>query len=136
MAGVAQCVSRSCTSGWSDWIHGELWLTPVALVRRRLSLADTMANGIGPTVRAPLPVADAGWFDHYREAIVAEHRTNRFIPFDAIATARLRSGVLNDALRITLRDGTHHRLLWLTKDPAHAILFGALPGLLGARLTR
>ncbi|BCJ39498.1 hypothetical protein GCM10010168_62540 [Actinoplanes ianthinogenes] len=136
MTGTAQCVSRSCTSGWGDWIHGELWLTPDALVRRRLDLSETMANGTGPTVRPPLPVAGADWFAYHREAILAEHRTNRYFAFDAIATARLRHGILNDALRITLRDGTRHRLLWLTSDPAHAILFGALPGLLGPRLFR
>ena len=31
---MAECVTRSCTTGWLDWIHGELWLTPTGLIPR------------------------------------------------------------------------------------------------------
>ncbi|BCY11837.1 hypothetical protein [Actinoplanes sp. L3-i22] len=132
MPDVAECVSRSCTTGWLDWIHGELWLTPWALVRRRLTLAETMSNGYGPTVRLPLPQLDAAWLNP--GTILSEHHTNKFILYDSIAAAQLVKGTVSGALRITLHDGTRHKLLWLNNDPAHAVLFAHLPAVLGSRV--
>jgi hypothetical protein len=126
---LAQCISRSCTTGWLDWVHGQLWLTPAGLIRRRLTMAESKANGLGPTVSEPLITVDVSAFDTVR--LLAEHRTNKILYFDAVSRARLVKGVTADGLRLTMRDGAHHKLLWLTRDPAYAILAAALPGALG-----
>jgi hypothetical protein len=41
VGGSARLISRSCTTGWLDWGHGELWLTETALVRVRRSRGHT-----------------------------------------------------------------------------------------------
>jgi hypothetical protein len=129
---TATCVTRGCTTGWADRVHGELWLLPDALVRRRLSFAATQANRYGPTVAAPLPEADPATF--VPAEILAAHRTNKFLPFGSIAKAQLFRGFTAHGLALTTTTGTRHKLLWLTADPAHAILSDALPSLLGERL--
>jgi len=134
MTDVAQCLSRSCTTGWFDWIHGELWLSTTSLVRRRLSLAVTIANGVGPTVRTPLPEVQLSGLALAR--LLGGHRTNRFVDFDAVAQARLVKGMTSDALRLTMRDGTRHKFLWLRRDPAYAVLSSTLPVALGGRFSQ
>ena len=131
---VAECVTRSCTTGWFDWIHGELWLTPTALVRRRLSLEKTGAHGLGPTVGQPLERADVSELDLDR--LLAEHPTNKVIAFSDVARARLVRGVTAHGLRVRMLDGRRHKLLWLTRDPAYQILGEALHAALGERLRR
>ncbi|MFI0965852.1 hypothetical protein ACH4S8_31330 [Streptomyces sp. NPDC021080] len=116
----ARLLTQSCTTGWGDWIHGELWLLPHLLVRRRLGFTATLANGKGPTVVTPLPEADASAAAVTQ--IRAEHRTNKVIPLADIASARLRRGVTADRLDLLMRDGSQHKLLWLPSDPAHDVL--------------
>jgi hypothetical protein len=42
MAYVApQLISRSCTSGWFDWVWGDLWLTEDALFRVSRGMTET-----------------------------------------------------------------------------------------------
>ena len=129
---TATCVTRGCTTGWADWVHGELWLLPHALVRRRLSFAATQANRYGPTVAPPLPSADPASF--VAADILAAHRTNKFLPFAAIAKAQLFRGFTAHGLALTMTNGARHKLLWLTADPAHAQLADALPSLLREHL--
>ncbi|AWZ16800.1 hypothetical protein [Streptomyces sp. ICC1] len=47
----AHLLAASCTTGWLDWFHGELWLLPDSLVRIRSGFADTVVNSISPGVR-------------------------------------------------------------------------------------
>jgi hypothetical protein len=129
---LAQCLSRSCTTGWLDWVHGELWLSRVGLIRRRLSWGESRSHGLGPTVGTPLPESEFSSFDLV--ALLAEHPTNKVIYFDAVGTARLVKGRTTDALRLTLSDGNQHKLLWLRRDPAYEILSYSLPVALGDRL--
>jgi hypothetical protein len=129
---LARCLSRSCTTGWLDWVHGELWLLPTGLVRIRLSMAETKQHGLGPTVPPELPQTDPGRFDFAQ--VRAGHPTNKAIHFDAIARANLARGIGSHGLRLVLRDGAKHKLLWLARDPAYAVLAATLPDLLGDRL--
>jgi len=131
VTGLARCLSKSCTTGWLDWVHGELWLSPAGLIRRRLTLAETRAHGLGPTVSEPLPEAEFTDADLTR--VAAGHPTNKVIAFDTVAHARLVRGATADGLRLVLRDGTRHKLLWLTRDPASAVLLTALPAALQDR---
>ncbi|MCG8919131.1 hypothetical protein L6E12_25455 [Actinokineospora sp. PR83] len=133
MEGSSQLISRSCTTGWADWIHGELWLSPTELVRRRLSLNASRANGYGPSVSDPLPVVPVGDLDHGR--VLAEHRTNKVIAFGEVDSATLFRGRTAHGLKVVMASGQRHKLLWLVRDPAFAILSGALPQRLGSRLS-
>lgn len=133
MTDDATLISRSWTTGWADWIHGELWLLPDGLARRRLTLRETRANGNRRTVPDPLPrIATQSLTP---KLAAADHRTNKLLAFRDIATARLHRGALTDRLALTMRDGKQHKLLWLSRDPAHDILDNALGEALGQRLT-
>ena len=129
---MAICLTRGCTTGWRDWIHGELWLLPDALARRRLNFGATQANRYGPTVGEPLPQSEPVGFRAHE--ILAGHRTNKFIPFAEIAKAQLFRGFTAHGLAVATTDGKSHKLLWLTADPAYGILTESLPALLGERL--
>ncbi len=126
-------ISRGCTTGRLDWVHGELWLLPFALVRRRLGHLATQANGLGRTVPDDLPWTDVP--AHALAQVPAGHRTNKVIPFAAVARAQLVRGLTANALRLVMTDGTRHKLLWPTSDPAYDILAGTLPAVLGDRFT-
>jgi hypothetical protein len=43
-------ITASCTTGWLDWIHGELWLFPDGLLRASTGLGTTLTNGVVRTV--------------------------------------------------------------------------------------
>ncbi|MFF1764763.1 hypothetical protein [Streptomyces sp. NPDC058249] len=129
----AQLLARTCTTGWLDWIHGERWLLPTGLVRVRSGLMDSVANSFGSSLWTPSPGHAVG-FDP--TAVLAAHRTNKIIPFDGIDSARLHSGVTTSGLTVTMVDGTRHKLLWLSSEPAHRVLTDRLLPMLGARLIR
>lgn len=131
MTGLARCLSRSCTTGWLDWVHGELWLSPAGLIRRRLTWNESKAHRLGPTVGEPLP--EALFSDADLTRVTSAHPSNKVINFDAVARARLVRGVTADALRLAMRDGTRHKLLWLPRDPAYRVLIATLPAALGDR---
>src|SRR3984893_9691580 len=40
-------LTTSCTTGWADWVHGELWLCPDGLLRLSLGLATTITKSLG-----------------------------------------------------------------------------------------
>lgn len=131
---VARLITRSCTTGWADWIHGELWLSPDLLVRRRLTLQATRAHENRRTVPEPppeVPVASLGV-----DEIVNAHSTNKVLPLDAVLEARLHRGILSDRLALRMHDGSRHKLLWLKVDPAYGILTQALDERLGHRLRK
>ncbi|WP_433892044.1 hypothetical protein [Streptomyces sp. CA-111067] len=127
-----QLVARTCTTGWLDWIHGNLWVMPNCLLRTRSGLLDTVANSYvsGTSARK------SGHSVAYDPAaVLAAHRTNKIIPFDRIATARLHRGLTTSGLTVLMTDGTRHKLLWRSSDPAHRLLKDRLLPILGPRLT-
>ena len=120
----ARLLTASCTTGWGDWIHGELWLLPDALVRVRNNLLTTIAHQNRPTVPNEPVVHE---FDEGElERLVRGHKTNLWIPADQIVAADLRKGVLSSRLSLALADGRRIKLLWLARDPAAAPLKDAL----------
>lgn len=129
----AQLMARTCTTGWLDWIHGELWLTPTCLLRVRSGLMDSVVNSFG----SGLPARDQGRTVGYDpDRVLTGHRTNKLIPFPDIARARLRGGITTSSLTVDMRDGTRHKLLWKSSDPARRLLTDRLLPILGARLIR
>jgi hypothetical protein len=134
---LAYLISRSCTTSWLDWVHGELWLLPSGLVRTSIGFRGTRDNatrtGIGRTVPEPLPHRPVTSFDLGR--IADARRTNKVLLYDRIASATLVRGVTAHGLRLTMADGRRHKLLWLIRDPAHTVLSEVLPGVLRERFT-
>ncbi|MFI1092225.1 hypothetical protein [Streptomyces sp. NPDC020917] len=128
----AQLVARTCTTGRLDPVHGTLWITADSLVRIRSGFAVTALQGFGVGTSAkksgrPLCYAPAD--------LLAAHRTNRVIPVASIARAHFRRGLATTSFTVDLADGTRHRLLWLSNEPAQRLLTDRLLPLLGNRLT-
>jgi hypothetical protein len=116
-------VTASCTTGWFDWIHHELWLCDDGLLLVRLDLTTTRAHGRGPTVMAPLPrraVSD----EEVAEA--ADGGRPSWIPNSEIVAASGRRGRMTDRLSLGLRGGSARKLLWLKDDRADIPLAAAL----------
>lgn len=43
-------VSSSCTLGWTDCVHGDLWLLEEGLLRIASDVAATFRGGVGPAI--------------------------------------------------------------------------------------
>lgn len=125
-------LAASCTTGWLDWFHGELWLLPDSLVRARGGFVDTVVNSISPGVREHTATSVIGYNP---AAVLKGHHTNKVIPFDGITHASLHRGLTTSGLTVTMTDGTRHKLLWLSSEPAHRVLTDRLLPVLGSRLT-
>lgn len=109
-------LTASCTTGMTDWIHGELWLCPDGLLRRALDFLTTVRHGPGPTVdvanrpRRTFRPAEI-------ESILASGRRNMWIPRVEVRGARLDVGLLPQmSLTLDLRGGRSRKLLWLPSD--------------------
>jgi hypothetical protein len=117
-------LTASCTTGWRDWVHGELWLFPDGLLRVRSGLLQTIAHLNERTVSDE---PEAQLFDPDElERLRRTHHTNLWIPANEIAAADIRSGALSCRLSLTLVGGRRIKLLWLRADPAAAPLTQAL----------
>ncbi len=117
-------MTASCTTGWLDWIHRELWLCDDGLLLIRLDLKATRAHEKGPTVSATLrrrPVRDK----EVTEAEAAGKRVS-WIPAGEIVAASGHRGRTADRLSLDLRDGASHKLLWMSVDRADIPLLAAL----------
>jgi hypothetical protein len=117
-------VTASCTTGWRDWIHRELWLCDDGLLLVRLDLKATRAHEKGPIVSATLrrrPVRD----EELTEAEAAGKQLN-WIPANEIVAASGRRGRMANRLTLDLRGGTRRKLLWMNVDRADIPLLAAL----------
>jgi hypothetical protein len=121
---VGNLISASATTGWTDWIHGELWLLPDGLLRVALSVEETRRHGARRTV--PEELVSHSFESRDIAARLANGKRNVWIEADQIARASLRGGIKNDRLKLWLQDGTTVKLLWLSVDPASAHLRPAL----------
>jgi hypothetical protein len=121
---TGRLISASCTAGWLDCIHGELWLLPEGLLRLRLGLLKTVAHMNLRTVRGELPTRE--FVDDEIVQLVARHRTNIWVPAADISQADVHEGMTVSRLALTLADGRHRKLLWLRSDPAAEYLRRAL----------
>jgi hypothetical protein len=117
-------LSASCTTGWLDWLHGELWLLPDGLLRVCAGLAATLSHEYGPTV--PDAPVYRDFDDSEITKIVATNKRNLWIPADQIARGSLANGLASGRLNLLMTDGRKIKLLWLESDPAHEPLRAAL----------
>ncbi|MFF5964040.1 hypothetical protein ACFY64_09860 [Streptomyces collinus] len=128
----AQLIARTCTTGWLDWIHGELWLLPDQLVRIRGGVPATMTVGLlGPELATPDTFRTLA---HDPGTIRSAHRTNKVLPLAEITKARIHGGLTTSGMTLSMSDGSRHKLLWMSMEPARGLLRDRLLPLLGPRL--
>src|SRR2546423_4260585 len=84
---TGRLVSASCTTGWLDWIHGELWLLPDGLLRLRTSLRTTRSHRQVNVLTAGGALPTRRFADKEIEQLAARHRTNLWIPAEQIVAA-------------------------------------------------
>src|SRR5690242_14372703 len=113
---IATLLTASVTTGWLDWIHGELWLFPDGLLRVPLGLTTTIRQGMGPTVNSMQPVYCS--FDTQMRAMLLASRKNTWVPHESIQTAYLHRGISTDRLRLILKDQRSITFLWFPWDEA------------------
>ena len=105
--GQGRLVTASCTTGWLDWIHGELWLFPDGLLRSSTGLKTTWAHGrekarrdhdrargraAGVVQTVTGEPRSREFADGEIERIVASRRRNLWIEADRIKRADLNVG--------------------------------------------
>jgi hypothetical protein len=117
-------ITASCTTGWVDWIHGELWLLPGGLLRVRSGLGATIGHANQPTV--PDEPLRRQFSPSEIEQLQRQHKTNLWIPADAIVSASIFNGPLSGRLALKLTDGRRVKLLWLRADHSSEPLEQAL----------
>lgn len=128
-------ISRSTTTGWLDWEHGELWLAPDGLLRRRRGWAksvagvglvhDMLATNADPEIRQPFTSG---------EVDLVVRRGGLWIPAAEIQAARLRPGIITGRLGLTLADGRSVKLLWAKSTLTYDSLHDAISHWLNGRL--
>ncbi|HEY4387072.1 MAG TPA: hypothetical protein VGN34_21660 [Ktedonobacteraceae bacterium] len=125
-------LTASATTGWLDWIHGELWLLPTGLLRIPLNLGKTILHGVGPTVDPYQP----RWrsFDEKTIETLLGLRGTRWVPHTQLRKAYLHQGVSTDRLLLQLQDQRTVKLLWLPVDGAFEPLQKVLTDWLGNEL--
>jgi hypothetical protein len=110
-ANDGRLIAASCTTGWLDWIHGELWLLPDGLLRISTSLVNTAGNGILRTIPHEPVVRQ---FTHEEiDDVVARRKRNLWIPAEEIASVKIHTGLLQSRANLSLADGRRQKLLWL-----------------------
>lgn len=126
--------SAACTSGWLDWIHGELWVCSDGLLRRSLGLRKTIEHGSNATVNPGLrPKRRFTAAERY--VIGNEREMNRWIAWDWIDTAEVRRGTLTDSFHYRLKVGSRGKLLWPRADGAVSLIEGTARSHLGDRFS-
>lgn len=125
---VAILITASATTGWLDWIHGELWLFPNGLLRIPSGFIRTLQNGIEPTQ----PTSRS--FDAKILQELLTSRKNVWVPREAIQKAYLHHGISADRLRLTVGDQRSVKFLWLPQDDARQVLHSTLSEWLGSEL--
>jgi hypothetical protein len=121
-------LTASATTGWLDWIHGELWLFPIGLLRIPLGFTVTVSH-VGPTCSQNHTLWNSFQAAIFEELIASKN--NRWIPREQIKKGYLHHGVLTDRLRLELIDQRTMKLLWLPVDGAWEPLRSVLQAWLG-----
>jgi hypothetical protein len=132
-------LTTSCTTGWADWVHGELWLCPDGLLRLSLGLVATIAksSGVGPALAYEgfARQASPRYFDQDEiQELLSRKRRNVWVPWDQIREAALREGFTASRLRMTLIDGRSVKFLWLPDGRTFETLRDRLRARIGPNL--
>jgi hypothetical protein len=125
-------ISRSTTTGWWDWQHGELWLGSDGLLRWPRGWLNTIAS-VGLMQDLHARATDPGIQDAFTAEAIERtvQQGGIWIPDGTIRGARLRAGIITGRLNLTLADGRSVKLLWAKSSLTYASLRDALSRSLG-----
>jgi hypothetical protein len=125
-------LSTMATTGWSNWVHGELWLFEDGILRIPLGWIKSICLvGAFGEWRRPLRRA----FSEAEFAALIAARRNLWIPRAAIARAVLRhTPASTDDLRLQLTDGRSLQLLTIQRNRIYIPLQSSLLKWLGDAL--
>ncbi|GCE23558.1 hypothetical protein [Dictyobacter kobayashii] len=129
---VATLLTASATTGWFDWIHGELWLFSDGLLRIPLDLETTKRHAIGPTINEQQRPQRS--FDQTTLQTLLTSQKNVWVPREAIQKAYLHHGIITDRLRLNVGDQRFVKFLWFPWDGARQLLQSTLADWLGSEL--
>lgn len=129
---IATLLTASATTGWLDWIHGELWVLPHGLLRIPLTLATTSLHGMGPTVDTQQRPQRS--FDQATFQTLSTSPKNVWVPRESLQQAYLHHGIMTDRLRLALADRRSIKFLWFPHDGARHLLQTTLTEWLGSNL--
>lgn len=116
------CLSTSCTTGWLDWVHGELWLVEDrGLLRVPLGLAQTLKNGVWHTEGSSLHSVKSMTVRE-AAATASNHPKGLWLPKERILAAHIRNGLITSRLLLELADGSRVKLMWRRPDRAAQVL--------------
>lgn len=132
VAGHVELIAASCTTGWDDTEHGNLWLASDGLARIPLGWGITVAHtfqGVDPAVWWTATISR-----HDLAQALQNSPRALWIATAEIDAAWMHRGILVDRLRLRMKDATQHKLLWVRNKAGTGRLEGALRTWLGDRL--
>jgi hypothetical protein len=126
-------IAASCTTGWADGEHGNLWLAPDGIARIPLGWAVSFAHtfqGVDPArwLRSSITVDDL-------TSARNSARRSLWLPAADIEAAWLHRGLLNDRLRLRMRGGAAKKLLWVRHKTGTDLLKESLRAWIGEQLS-
>jgi hypothetical protein len=119
--GACTLISATCTTGWFDWVHGELWYCPNGLLRRSLGLRATLGHGTQQTVN-PMHRPTRTFAAHELHQISSAGRRNRWVPWNEVTHVTLKRGIVDHSLHVELTGGRREKFLWLSLDGGFDLL--------------
>lgn len=125
-------ISRSTTTGWWDWEHGELWLGSDGLLRRRRGWPNTISS-VGLMQDLHARATDPAIQDAFTAEAIERtvQQGGLWIPGGNIRGGQLRAGIITGRLNLTLADGRSVKLLWAKSSLTYDSLRDALSRSLG-----
>jgi hypothetical protein len=131
--GTCSLVSSTCTTGWFDWVHGELWLCPDGLLRRPLGLAVTVMRGLA-LGRRPLDKRPRLSMTSAEQVGIAAAQGTSWVAWGDITRITLKAGIIDHSLHIERTDGRRVKFLWIAGDGDFELLESTLSRAVGDRL--
>jgi hypothetical protein len=126
-------ISETCTTGWFDWAHGELWLCTNGLLRRSVGLWTTTRRYFN-NGRPRAPSHNLTVTTEERNRITAADPRNRWVGWADIGKVTLKAGIIDHSLHFELIDGRRVKFLWIGQDGDFELLEKALGAAVGDRL--
>ncbi len=136
MAHPAILISHTCTTGWTDWVHGDLWLCAEGILRVSLGWGTTIRHGLDRKYSFEVPETGRPTADFTPEEsarLAGLDKRNHWITWDRIASARARGTLASNVVELVLTDGSTVKLSWMKVDRGRDLLETAFAAHLGDR---
>jgi hypothetical protein len=125
-------IAASCTTGWADGEHGNLWLAPDGLARVPLGWAVSVVH----TFQSVDPAIwwDAAISRNELAQVLEKSPRALWLAATDIEAAAVHRGLLVDRVRVHMKDGSQRKLLWVRHKVGTRRLEVGLRNWLGNRL--